>query len=63
MKLAIEGMHCGACVRRVKQALEGAGAASPEVRIGEAEVHAPAEQAAALVAAVEKAGYPARVTS
>lgn len=62
--LRIEGMHCGACVRRVSQALESAqGIHVEEVRIGAARVSSgenppPVETA---LAALEKAGYTARL--
>ena len=61
--LRIENMHCGACVRRVSQALERVeGVQVGEVRIGGAHVEAPDEIAeSALIGAVEKAGYPALV--
>lgn len=61
--LRIENMHCGACVRRVSQALEKVeGAQVGEVRVGAARVQAADDLAdGALVAAVEKAGYPAIV--
>lgn len=61
--LRIENMHCGACVRRVTQALDGIdGVKVGEVRIGAARVEAPDEvREAALVSAIEKAGYPAIV--
>jgi copper chaperone len=56
--LTIEGMHCGACVRRVTQALQRVpGTTVEEVRIGAARVQA--EDSAPLVAALAKAGYPA----
>ncbi|MFT4111765.1 heavy-metal-associated domain-containing protein [Silvibacterium sp.] len=63
VKLAIEGMHCGACVRRVTQALEGVvGAKVKSVEVGSAEVvlsaGATPEEAAA---AVNQIGFPARV--
>ena len=63
MTLRIENMHCGACVRRVTQALERVdGVKVGEVRIGAARVHAPDDvRESALVGAVEKAGYPALV--
>ena len=32
--LGIDGMHCGACVRRVSQALAAEGLALKEVRLG-----------------------------
>jgi copper chaperone CopZ len=56
-------MHCGACVRRVSQALEKLGGVQVgEVRIGAARVQAPNDLAeSAIVSAVEKAGYPAVV--
>jgi copper chaperone CopZ len=61
--LRIENMHCGACVRRVTQALEKVGGVEvTEVRIGAARVQAPDDvRESALVGAVEKAGYPALV--
>jgi copper chaperone CopZ len=61
--LRIENMHCGACVRRVSQALEKvAGVQVGEVRVGGARVQTPDDlPEAALLAAVEKAGYPALV--
>ncbi|MFY9747514.1 MAG: cation transporter [Acidobacteriaceae bacterium] len=61
--LRIDNMHCGACVRRVTQALETiAGVHVGEVRIGAARVEAPDDvRESALVSAVEKAGYPALV--
>jgi copper chaperone CopZ len=63
LTLRIENMHCGACVRRVTQALERVdGVKVGEVRIGAARVQAPDDvRESALVGAVEKAGYPALV--
>ena len=60
--LNIDGMHCGACVRRVTQTLE----CTPdtevvEVRIGAARVKT--EDTAQAVAALAKAGYIARPES
>lgn len=56
--LTIEGMHCGACIRRVTQALQRVpGAEVEEVRVGAARVKA--GDAAPLLAAVAKAGYTA----
>lgn len=58
--LNIEGMHCGACVRRVTQTLERVpGAEVVEVRVGAARVKT--DDAAQAVAALAKAGYTARV--
>lgn len=63
--LRIDGMHCGSCIRRVTQAIAGAGPfAVDEVRLGAARFMAPegAETAAVdlVVAALAKAGFPAR---
>jgi copper chaperone len=61
--LRIENMHCGACVRRVTQALERIqGVQVGEVRVGAARVQTADDVPdGALVSAVEKAGYPALV--
>jgi copper chaperone len=61
--LRIENMHCGACVRRVSEALEKVdGVEVGEVRVGAARVQANEDVPEnALVNAVEKAGYPALV--
>jgi copper chaperone CopZ len=62
--LHIDGMHCGACVRRVTQALSSVeGVVVSEVRIGGARFSsvsdpAPLEQA---LAAVAKAGFTAHL--
>lgn len=63
--LRIDGMHCGACVRRVSQALAADGLNAKEVRIGAARIETdqdppPVERA---VAVVEKAGYKAHLDS
>lgn len=61
--LKIDGMHCGACVRRATQALASVkDIVVNEVRVGEAKLTstadpAPVEQA---IAALAKVGYPAR---
>lgn len=62
-KLRIENMHCDACVRRVRQALEKMeGVRVGDVRVGGARVEAPENlPESALLSAVEKAGYPATV--
>jgi copper chaperone len=63
LTLRIENMHCGACVRRVTQALDKIeGVRVEEVRIGAARVEAPDDlQDAALLGAIDNAGYPAFV--
>ena len=57
--LKIDGMHCDACVRRVGRALQNVlGTVVEEVRLGTARVQS--EEIAPLLAALAKAGYPAR---
>ena len=62
--LRIENMHCGSCIRRVSQALAFTdGLQVKEVRVGAARLSstrnpAPVEEA---LAALAKAGYPARL--
>ena len=60
--LNIDGMHCGACVRRVTQTLERIpGTEVVEVRIGAARVKT--ENAAQAVTALATVGYTARPDS
>lgn len=62
VNLVVEGMHCGSCVKRVTQAISGAGAFRvEEVRVGAARFVADDAQAATeqVIAALAKAGYPA----
>jgi copper chaperone CopZ len=61
MKLAIEGMHCQACVARVRKALEridGARVSSVDVGTAEVTIDGPREQL--VLDAIRKAGYEAR---
>jgi copper chaperone CopZ len=61
--LHIDGMHCGSCVRRVTQAIASAGPYTvEEVRIGAARFET-ADNASpeAALAALAKAGFPARL--
>jgi copper chaperone len=61
MNIAIEGMHCQACVRRVEKALAGVeGAKVDKVEIGSASVAVDAAGEQAVLEAVRKAGYEAR---
>jgi copper chaperone CopZ len=61
MKVAIEGMHCQACVRRVEKALSTVdGAKVDKVEIGSAQVAVDAAREQAVLDAVKKAGYEAR---
>lgn len=61
--LRIDNMHCGSCVRRVTQALSAEpGVEVKEVRIGAARFAATeALPADAAIAALARAGYPARL--
>jgi copper chaperone CopZ len=67
--LKIDGMHCGACVRRVSQALAATpGVVVNDVRVGAARLTAqepaPALQAVDLaIAALARAGYTAHLES
>lgn len=60
MKVAIEGMHCQACVRRVEKAIAGVEGALPEkVEVGSAIVAIDSIHEQAVLDAIGKAGYPA----
>lgn len=63
--LRIDGMHCGACVRRVSQALATEGLDVKEVRLGAARIDSqqdppPVDRALAVI---QKAGYRAHLDS
>jgi copper chaperone CopZ len=63
--LRIDGMHCGACVRRVSQALATEGLNVKEVRLGAARIEsdqdpAPVDRALDVI---QKAGYRAHLDS
>ena len=64
MRIEIAGMHCQACVARVRKALEKLdGAQVREVEVGSADVEIdPARQAEALQA-IEKAGYQPHIAA
>jgi copper chaperone len=62
--LAIEGMHCGACVRRVTSALQSVqGVTVHSVEVGSAKVAFDAAEITAqdITAALDRNGFPARV--
>ena len=66
LKLAIEGMHCGACVNRVTAALKSVpGVEVRGVEIGSAEVSFDEAQVQPemVAAAVTKIGFVARIES
>lgn len=64
MRIEIAGMHCQACVARVRKALEKVeGAHVREVEVGHAQIDLdPARQGEALQA-IEKAGYQPHVAA
>ena len=62
--LAIEGMHCGACVRRVTSALQSVeGVTVNSVEVGSAQVAFDAAEITAqdITAALDRNGFPARI--
>jgi copper chaperone len=63
MKVAIEGMHCQACVRRVQNAIVSVeGAKAQSVEIGSAVVAVDPKREDAVLDAVRKSGYEAHKT-
>ena len=61
MKIAIDGMHCQACVQRVRKALDKVeGAKVQQVEIGSAVVAIDPAREAAVLEAVRKSGYEPR---
>jgi copper chaperone len=59
--LRIDGMHCGSCIRRVTQAINTAGPFEvEEVRLGAARFKSHTDSPEAAIAALAKAGFPAR---
>ena len=62
LTLAIEGMHCGACVRRVTAALDKIGGVEVvQVEIGSAQIRCagPEPDLAQILEAVERIGFKA----
>ncbi len=63
MKVEIDGMHCQACVQRVRKTLERVeGVTVSNVEVGAAEVSADASKISAMIEAIRKAGFEARVS-
>jgi copper chaperone len=61
MNLTIEGMHCTACVERVRKAIvKVEGARVDSIEIGAAVVSVDPKREDAVIEAVRKAGYDAR---
>ncbi|HBS78340.1 MAG TPA: copper-binding protein, partial [Pseudomonas sp.] len=64
-QLQVQGMTCGACVRHVTQALStiaGVEAVEVDLHSGRVRIDGDVENAA-LIAALNGAGYPAQLTS
>jgi copper chaperone len=64
LNLAIEGMHCGACVRRVTSALQSVESVRVHsVEVGSAKVAFDAAETSAqdITAELDRSGFPARV--
>src|SRR5258708_7951488 len=64
LRLSIEGMHCGGCVRRVAAALEGVkGVQLGPVEVGSARMTFHPDQASAeeIAAAVNRIGFSTRI--
>jgi copper chaperone len=64
LNLAIEGMHCGACVRRVTSALQSVeGVTVNSVEVGSANVGFDGSETspANITATLNRRGFPARV--
>ena len=58
MRIAIDGMHCQACVQRVRKALEKVdGAEVRQVEVGSADVTIDLARETSVLEAVRKAGY------
>ena len=61
MKIAIDGMHCQACVERVRKALEKvAGVEVQQVDVGSARVIVAPAHESAVLEAVRRAGFEPR---
>jgi len=64
LTLSVEGMHCGACVRRVTAALQGVkGVDLGVVKVGSAQMILNSDQASVeeVSAAVNQIGFSARI--
>jgi copper chaperone CopZ len=62
IQLDIEGMHCDGCVQRVTTALKKIPGVSPEtVEIGKARLQIEDGKESAILAALDKLGFEARI--
>jgi copper chaperone CopZ len=62
IELDIEGMHCGGCVQRVTKAIAKLpGVTAEKVEVGKAYVRLEAGQESAVVDALNRLGFAARI--
>ena len=62
LELAIDGMHCDACVRRVADVLKKIpGVTTEKVELGKARLQIPDGQESAILAALDNIGFDARI--
>ena len=63
MQVAIEGMHCDACVRRVRKALESLPDTKVDsVAVGSAHVTVDPSRETSVLEAIRKAGYEPKLS-
>jgi copper chaperone CopZ len=64
MRIEISGMHCQACVARVRKALEKVeGARVREVEVGSAQLDLEPSRQSEALQAIEKAGYQPHIAA
>ncbi len=64
MKISIEGMHCQACVNRVRRALDKVeGVHVQDVQIGSADVVTDKAGEAGAIKAIENAGFQPHIAA
>ena len=64
LDIAIDGMHCGGCVKRVEDALKKInGVTTEKVEVGHARVKADGVMPDIVVAALERLGFDARIAA
>jgi copper chaperone CopZ len=62
IELEIDGMHCGGCVARVSDALKKIpGVTTDKVDVGSAKIQADPAAQPAILAALDKLGFDARI--
>jgi copper chaperone CopZ len=64
VEFAIDGMHCGGCVQRVSDALKKVpGVVAERVEVGKARVQLDEGKQSAVLAALDRLGFEARIES